>query len=243
MNTWEAGGWPRVKSKGQKGYCKVPDSCWEAPCLLRSTCRQLTAVLIVHKWTIQGCRMWIVRKVMICVITTGIRSIMWPEKWCVYLGESAKEWCIGMHKCIGMVALLNCKESWLIWGVTSKAKCLKGALMSTIKGYSDDLFQIWSRKWNRNRCENRLIVVNNKKGGNNLIYFSLPPSFTVSADYSKSCVTWSVSFQFCFFQFHTDTLLHELTSLRKERCFLSWYELLCGWWDEPQSFRTILRSP
>ena len=26
------------------------------------------------------------------------------------LGESAKEWCIGMHRCIGMVALLNGKE-------------------------------------------------------------------------------------------------------------------------------------
>lgn len=26
-------------------------------------------------------------------------------------GESAKEWCIGIHRCIGMVALLNWKES------------------------------------------------------------------------------------------------------------------------------------
>lgn len=68
-----------MKSKGQKSYCEVPDSCWEAPWLLRNTYRQLTAGLIVHKWTVQSYRRWIVRKVVIPVIT-GIRSIMLPEK-------------------------------------------------------------------------------------------------------------------------------------------------------------------
>lgn len=53
--------------------------------------------------------------------------------------------------------------------------------------------------------ENRLVVRKNKKGENNLIYFSLPPSFTVSTDCSRSCATRSVSSQFCFFQLHTDT--------------------------------------
>lgn len=55
---------------------------------------------------------------------------------CVYLRESARECCIGT------VAHTNCKESWLIWGISSKSKCLKSALVSTIKGYSDFLFQI-----------------------------------------------------------------------------------------------------
>lgn len=53
--------------------------------------------------------------------------------------------------------------------------------------------------------ENRLAIRNNTKGENNLIYFSLPLSFAVLVDYSRSCATWSVSFQFCFFQFHMDT--------------------------------------
>jgi len=51
---------------------------------------------------------------MIHVITMGIRSIVWSVECRVYLGESAKEWYIGMRKCTRMVALLNCKESWLI---------------------------------------------------------------------------------------------------------------------------------
>lgn len=35
------------------------------------------------------------------------------EVACVF-GESVKEWCLGMHRCIGVVALLNWKESQLI---------------------------------------------------------------------------------------------------------------------------------
>lgn len=55
---------------------------------------------------------------------------------CVYLRESAKECCIGM------VVHIHCKEAWLIQGISSKSKCLKSVLVSTIKGHSDFLFQI-----------------------------------------------------------------------------------------------------